>query len=238
VVKRDKICGNKPPSLDWWFFYYILSTNMEKIKNLIIVAHPDDEVLWFGSILKNPNTGVIFCFQNKYPTDVKENFKYTTNVFKIIKLYKNILNLPVVWLQTIKTTQPRFFGKVKPETKEHLRNNLICSILMIDPIKIYTHNPWGEYGHSEHILVHNIVHDIAKKLKKKIIFPSIRITSIEKRINLKKSSIKLTKYIKVPADIYFRNKVFNWYKKLDIWTGEYFEKQINQNEEFLTYKCK
>lgn len=219
---------------------YHISLNM---KNLIVVAHPDDEILWFSSILKEPDTGVIFCFQNKYPSHIGEefdyrkyvfNFDYTTKVFKIIKMYKS-LDIPVVWLQTITTLNPRVCGEVHPSTENHLKENLQSIISLIEPVKIYTHNPWGEYGHQEHILLHKVL----QKLRKDIIFPGVMIDFIEetkKKIDTESILDKLILFKTNPVDISLRKLVFSWYKKLDIWTGEYLEKYINnKKEEFLVY---
>ena len=116
---------------------------MKKIENLVIVAHPDDEALWFSSIIKKPSTGVVFCFQNMHLSN-HDILNYTTKVFRIVELYRNKLGLPVIWLQTIRTLTLPIFGKIKCETKNHLKGNLHSLISVLEPKKIYTHNPWGE----------------------------------------------------------------------------------------------
>jgi len=190
------------------------------MKNIIIVAHPDDEAIWFSSILRKRDTALFFCFQNKYLPNQKENLKYTNKVFEIIKLYENIL--PTIWLQTIKTTKPRIFGKVSPATKKHLEGNLYSILKITSPKKIYTHNPYGEYGHSEHVLVHQILKKIAGY---KLIFPSPQ----------NKTSLLFKKAGINQVDIHFRETLFNWYKKRGIWTGVKGE-PYGEKEEFYKYK--
>lgn len=199
------------------------------MENVIIVAHPDDEAIWFSSILKRPDTALFICFQNKYPENLKENSRYANKVFEVLEFYKGIL--PVVWLQTIKTTKPRVFGKVDPATEKHLEYNLHSVIQITCPEKVYTHNPFGEYGHSEHILIHKT---LKKFIRSKLVFPNF----LKQEIGFEGKEKTLDSLVAVEknsVDIHFRNILFGLYKEKGIWTGAKGE-PYGRTERFLKYK--
>jgi len=74
------------------------------MENLVIVAHLDDEIIWFSSILEKPNTALVICFSNE------EGLDYSSRISKVLEEYKK--TLPVIWLRIPKNTTPRIFGKV------------------------------------------------------------------------------------------------------------------------------
>jgi len=191
--------------------------------NLIVVAHPDDEAIWFSSIIKKQNSVICICFQNKYPEHVEENLSYTSKIFEIIKEYRNYA--PMIWLQTIKTTQPRIFGNIDIRTKNCLYTNIESIISIVAPERIYTHNPVGEYGHSEHVLVHNI---LAEHWKNLLSFPMYGMST-----NLDESNISIAEQNDVDLD--FRQELFSKYKKRDVWTGSKGE-PYGDKELFLKYR--
>lgn len=176
------------------------------MENLIIVAHPDDEAIWFSSIIEKQDTACVFVFQNKYLEDLSASTIHVTKVFEIIEEYSNFM--PVIWLQTIKTTNPRIFGQIKDETRFHAKTNIASIVQLCQYSKIYTHNPWGEYGHSEHSLVYEIMRELAPD---KILYPIYGIKDEEK----KRFQTVQTEQV----NIKFREKLFDLYKKKGIWTG-------------------
>lgn len=98
---------------------------------LLIVAHPDDEILWF-----NPQNfdKIIVCFG----FDAKKHLNVTESNYYLDKsgYDKHIKN----------------YKKIKELLKEDIGKADI----------IYTHNPWGEYCHPDHILVSQVVTELAK----------------------------------------------------------------------------
>ncbi len=194
---------------------------MNRINNLIIVAHPDDEAIWFSSIVEKKDCVICVCFQNNQ--NLENNLKYTSKVFEIIEEYREYTSM--FWIQTIKTTNPQIFGKIDIRTKDQLQSNLASIISILSPQKIYTHNPYGEYGHSEHKLVHEVLKQHWKNL---LHFP---IYGMEKDIH----SLPMIIEQKNIVDISFREKLFNKYKSRGIWTGSKGE-PYGEKDVFLRYK--
>lgn len=67
---------------------------------------------------------------------------------------------------------------------KELVNKVIITKLLKDIIAdpavdtIYTHNPWGEYGHAHHRMVFNAVHDLAIKYNKTVWVPNLVILDV------------------------------------------------------------
>ena len=111
-------------------------------KNLMIVAHPDDELI-FGWKYLNQDTFVL-CLTNEDKKDRKKAFYEVINNYNCDGI---IFNFPdngpsdFVWDYDIQ-------DKISNIIKKYLNNNIE---------KIITHNPEGEYGHYHHKIVSNIV---------------------------------------------------------------------------------
>lgn len=108
--------------------------------SLLIIAHPDDEIIFFGNYLSNNKTDVICICSSNDPIR-KEEFHKSMEYYKISNFQ--------IW---------EFESKLKPFTdieKQIIKNRL--SNLKYDKNKIVTHSRYGEYGHIQHIDIHDIV---------------------------------------------------------------------------------
>jgi len=199
------------------------------MENIIFVAHPDDEIIWFSSLINQKNTLLVICFDTISFDKQKENLEHTNKFSKILKGYQKIL--PVLWLKSPKVVSPKIFGKVDQRIKDILKENIKSIINILEPKNIYTHNPWGEYGHSEHILLHNIL----KELRKDILFPNIVLDrASEKKDYLENiGNIKLVCSNKIDKN--FRDNIINQYKDLNILTIKGGIKFLFETEEFMQY---
>ena len=128
----------------------ISNLNLQNINKLMIVAHPDDELLWGGSHLIEDDYLVvcITCGTQK---------KRTTEFIRIMN-----------------ETQDKYLMLGYPETTNGERDNWDTSRQSLtDDLKkiinfkdweiIVTHNPEGEYGHIHHKLTSEIVTNIINK---------------------------------------------------------------------------
>jgi hypothetical protein len=142
----------------------------------MVVAHPDDEILWFSSLLKRVDH-IVFCF-----SDEMADPEFGARRRKTVENYpfKNTSSLD---LAAVGVQRPQSF--VKPRFNEygleivgsdrlysaHLRKYKENYYDMRDRLagilsqyrNVFTHNPWGEYGHEEHVQVHRVVCEIQKK---------------------------------------------------------------------------
>jgi hypothetical protein len=139
---------------------------------LIVVAHPDDETLWLEPVL-SPNTKVIVAFP-VHPRDaavtaarqrVREQFPIGTMEFMPLG------SLDVLGRSDWRRRAPAPYGvelgpRCRAESRtQYVENYRRLRDLLVPLIEadstVFTHNPWGEYGHEEHIQVCRAVLDTA-----------------------------------------------------------------------------
>jgi hypothetical protein len=139
---------------------------------LIVVAHPDDETLWLEPVLSTDST-VVVAFPT-HPHDVamtaarervRERFPVGTMEFLPLR------SLDLLGGSDWRRRAPTAYGvelsadcpvdRRAAYVENHRR---LCDLLVPfignHPV-VYTHNPWGEYGHEEHIQVCRAVLDTA-----------------------------------------------------------------------------
>lgn len=131
----------------------------------LVVAHPDDESLWFSSVVSSVDR-VVFCFGD--PFGKPEKAAARRRAVAALPL-RNVLDLAlpesgarflVDWARPqltpfgIAINDPaagtRYEGTYR-SLVEALRTALAGFGV------VYTHNPWGEYGHADHIQVYRAV---------------------------------------------------------------------------------
>lgn len=135
------------------YFYYIgthsvvrdfSNIDVSDVENLMIVAHPDDELLWGGSHLISDDYLVVCVTCGGVPERVNEFVKvmHETNDKYIMLGYPD------------KTNGER-------DNWDSHRNNIYKNLKEIINLKdwnmIVTHNPDGEYGHIHHKMTSSLV---------------------------------------------------------------------------------
>lgn len=121
--------------------------------NLMIVAHPDDEILWGGNQLIKDKYMVVCvtCGTSEVrDAEFKSVMKETGDSYKLLGYVDTIApNKADNW--------SNFYFSIQKDIKKIIDSK--------DWNKIVTHNPDGEYGHIHHILVNRIVTEVAPKKK-------------------------------------------------------------------------
>ena len=112
----------------------------------MIVAHPDDELIFGGAeLIKNKGYKVI-CLTNQDNVQRKKEFIALMNDLK-------------QGYEILDHTDNMNMKNVKEEYKKYVEKILTTNKIE----KIVTHNKKGEYGHKFHRAVHNMVSDICDK---------------------------------------------------------------------------
>ena len=173
-----------------------MTTPDELLKNSkIIVAHPDDEVLWFGSVIDKVGE-ILVCYN-----DVPHNSKMGRDRAQVLADYplSNISSLGVIesdsfqrgnWYEPVLNDVGLEFNKKgrKAKLKKTLLSALHLTRLdrtvqsrkkysenyhtLIDILRkrlqttqnVFTHNPWGEYGHEEHVQVFRVLETLQSEI--------------------------------------------------------------------------
>ena len=168
------------------------------MEKYLIVAHPDDEVIWF-----NPGDfdKIFIVFGNR--TDSLEKSEARKKVIDSHP-YKHKIEC----FDLVESNYHKDKTKIK-EYKDNyddfiykLKNHLTSGI------ELWTHNLWGEYGHEDHILVHQGVVELATKYN----LPVYCYNGIDKL------DIRDTKVVKTNLEDF--KKIKQLYLKHGAWTWD------------------
>jgi LmbE family N-acetylglucosaminyl deacetylase len=136
---------------------------------VIVVAHPDDEILWFSSIAKKCKK-IIFCFgpsaRSNQPWDpgraeLIANYPLTNAQF--LNIAESDAYMTGLWTHPRETEdglQLRYPNARYSQNSTKLERELTAAIK--HEKLVFTHNPWGEYGNEEHVQVYRILERIRR----------------------------------------------------------------------------
>ena len=141
-------------------------------RSVIVVAHPDDEILWLSSVMAKADP-VILCFGAPYGNPQKaENRARAVAHLGLPRLVDLALpesgaRLQADWANPRLT--PTGIAISNQDAQERYDANFSLLLEKLRPIlsnatDVYTHNPWGEYGHTEHIQVYRAVKTLQAEL--------------------------------------------------------------------------
>jgi len=134
-------------------------------KTALVVAHPDDEALWLSAVLGRADR-VVLCFGDLFGRP-KMSAARRRAVAGLqlpglidLKVPESGGGLSVDWQQPRLT--PAGIAIADAAAGERYAANFAALVerlrtALAGCTDVYTHNPWGEYGHAEHIQVHRAV---------------------------------------------------------------------------------
>jgi LmbE family N-acetylglucosaminyl deacetylase len=140
-----------------------------------VVAHPDDEILWFSSIISQVSE-VIVCFlaQPSHPKVTEGRRAVLANYALTTVSTLGIEEADVYDRGRWPDAEPSPIGVELGGTGSHTANRryrenftrlteeLGRRLAGFDTV--FTHNPWGEYGHEEHVQVYRAVRSVQTRL--------------------------------------------------------------------------
>ena len=126
---------------------------VKNIKNLMIVAHPDDETFWAGDFISKEKS-LVLCLTNGGNAVRKKEF---LDIMRETNNYGIILEYP---------DNPNQIKDNWSEVKDSIYNDLHYLVNLKSWDKVITHNPEGEYGHLQHKFTSMIVTNICVEAKK------------------------------------------------------------------------
>ena len=226
--------------------------------SIIIAAHPDDEVLWFSSILEKVNhIKICFLKSESYPIWSKGRIKaiaeYPLNNISYLDIDEAEVFNDKNWRITELTKfgmaiKPNGFSKLQGmsyirnyfkyiRNYHKLKNKLKKNLNQYR--NVITHNPWGEYGNEEHVQVYRVVKELKKEYNFNLWFNNY---SSNKSLNLMSYYLNLLtpEFVSLNTnrtlgkkimDLYTRNQCWTWY---DEWRWVDCEAMIKEN--FLNSK--
>lgn len=128
---------------------FVPNKNDNQIENLLFVAHPDDEVVFFGNHINNNSHVIIITDGNSHGTG-----KHRQDVFK-----RAMSSIPVNAYELWTFPESAYFEQdLKKFWNDTILNTLQQkienTIKYLHPKRIFTHNKYGEYGHINHREIH------------------------------------------------------------------------------------
>ena len=138
----------------------------------VVVAHPDDECLWLSSVLQGA-TRIVFAFGEPFGRpDIAAARRRAVAELPLPGLVD--LAIPESGTRlAVDLSRPRLTatGIAIDDEAAALRYdaNFACLVAALRPVLaryavVFTHNPWGEYGHPEHIQVHRVILSLQAEL--------------------------------------------------------------------------
>lgn len=143
----------------------VVSTLPDLRASVLVVAHPDDEVLWFSSLLKEIER-IVVCFED---CDDLPGLGQARRDAMARHPLSNVtwLGLPepcsveaVDWNTPVETDEGLALNAPAtiPVTQHRYRSSFsLLHARLRDTLgaasNVFTHNPWGEYGHPDHVQV-------------------------------------------------------------------------------------
>lgn len=224
------------------------------LKNSIIIgAHPDDELLWFNSILRDVDE-VVIVFQDfwarpeigaaraaalaDYPRGrvtclgVAESGAYgcadwanpTINefglAFGIEANRRELRRFAKMSLSKVAAYPPdrvasasvarayqANFHSIREALRPRLRRDM----------NVFTHNPWGEYGHEEHVQVFRALQSLREEIGFRL-WMSNYCTDRALPLAMRYFDACPGGYVRLPTNKAFADEVAAVYKKHDCWT--------------------
>ncbi len=173
----------------------VMAERLDFLSNsLIVAAHPDDELLWFASILKDvdrvllvyedywpdPNMGPArdrairnFPRANVSSLKLPEAATYGLANWRAPKLSPQGIEFSAsANLRDIKQMVKRMTGcRLAPKVGVQKRydENAAALYRELKPqlhadMNVFTHNPWGEYGHEDHVQVFRVLDKLRREI--------------------------------------------------------------------------
>lgn len=135
------------------------------VRKVIVVAHPDDEILWLSSVMAQADP-VVLCFGAPYgkPRKAENRARAVANLGlpRLVDLAvpESGARLQTDWKPTSLTKTGIAISDQAAQKRYEANFSLLLEKLrpiLTGATDVYTHNPWGEYGHTEHIQVYRVV---------------------------------------------------------------------------------
>jgi len=194
--------------------------------SVLIVAHPDDDILWLSSVIDKVEK-IVFCF-NEEP--VKPELG--------IARKKTIAEYPLSNVSTLDIAEPQSFDKAdwnEPVTTEYglklskcqesdarykaTYEKLVSSVrnLVADRTNVFTHNPWGEYGHEDHVLVYQVLKALQMEFHYTLWFSNYCSNRSVTLMNHYISGFH-SEYECLPANLALAQRIADVFRKNGCWT--------------------
>lgn len=198
---------------------------------VLVVAHPDDEVLWFSSVIGRVGK-VIICYGDVVSSDsLSDGRRAVVNEYPLkTAVFLNLREAEVFGTANWRAPRITPYGiavERKPNSmagfsvqcyeENFSRLQELLAVEIKGARRVFTHNPWGEYGHEEHVQVFRVVDSLRARLSFSLHFSSYcSVRSMP--LLMQSNGVIGGRAWSVPTDIETANRISAIYKRHDCWT--------------------
>ncbi|MBD9487550.1 hypothetical protein [Ensifer sp. ENS11] len=222
------------------------------LNSVIIGAHPDDELLWFTSILKKVDE-VIILYRDIWSEPQMGDARvaaikaYPRGNVRFLEMEETGSFDCADWTspkpgpygmefgtegtrREAKRVVKKSLSQLMPGSFRHstrpiaqaYRENYETLYRTLQPrlkpdMNVFTHNPWGEYGHEDHVQVFRVLDRLRDEIGFKL-WMSNYCTERSMPLAMQYFSRKPVNYIRLPADKAFAEEVAAVYRDKGCWT--------------------
>lgn len=194
-------------------------------RSLLVVAHPDDEILWFASVLGQVTTTVV-CFLDYGPQPgLGQGRRRALEALPLDGL--RCLGLSEAdSLDRADWCRPRLEPaglRLPPgHVRERYRANAARLARHLPALVegydvIFGHNPWGEYGHEDHVQLHAILGRVCRRMGLDLWVPTCcgpKALPLARRYRLRPRARRLRR----PVDRALTRRIRRIYEQQGCWT--------------------
>jgi LmbE family N-acetylglucosaminyl deacetylase len=203
------------------------SLEAEMVDNaVLVVAHPDDDVLWFSSVLSHV-CEIVFCFLDHRanpalgPARRRALARYPLRHTALGLLEAGTFNT-VDWTAPVETESGLALpGAGSDASAQYLANATILPTRLAEVIGPYrnviTHNPWGEYGHPDHVQVYRVLASVTAALQRPLWFSNY-VSNLSLGLHLRYASGFSSRYVSLATDTELAHRGSRIYKAEGCWT--------------------
>ena len=195
-------------------------------RSVLVVSHPDDEILWFSSVVDRVDK-MVFCY-----IDNESNPSWGPGRRKALMAYsnKNISCLDIDesevysdsnWHKPMYTSFGIHIVSDSIRVNRYSKNFYELKEKLLKELKGYqnviTHNPWGDYGNEEHVQVYKAIKDLQQEFGFALWFSNY---CSNKSIELMFQYVSgfRSDYITLDTDKSLAEKMKSIYSEYDCWT--------------------
>lgn len=211
--------------------------------SVLIVAHPDDDILWLSSVFDKVGK-VVFCF-NELPrcpelgparkrtiADYPLPDVSTLDISEVHAFNKADWSQPVITDYGIELSRSQDVDARYRAAYEDVSSAL--EGVVKGAKNIFTHNPWGDYGHEDHVLVYRAIKTLQPRYGYTLWFSNYCSNRSISLMNHYVSGFR-SDYRCLPGNLELAHEIADIYKKHGCWTWytdyQWFETECLMKEE-------
>lgn len=211
---------------------------------VIVSAHPDDEILWFSSVMEGVDE-VIICFLGcgshpQWGPGRRASLKsHPAKRVTCLDLEEAEVFQGADWERPCETDFGLEISRRDVPDGRYKENFHILSRELERRLQgranVYTHNPWGEYGNEEHVQIYRVVKALQARMKFNLWYSNYA-SNVSFRLMMEHISGFASNYVTRTTNQPLGKHMMGVYKEHGVWTWfddwEWFNEESFMKEQY------